>query len=755
MQTTKRPISNLQSLSLSPHLLVLLAYLALTLVMTWPLAIHFTTAIPGDGFDGWQNYWNLWWVKVALVERVQSPFTADLLYYPTGVDLYFHTLNPFNGLVTLPIQLTSGLIVAYNAVVLISWVLGGYGVYLLTRRSVGRLGDWEIRRFATLTNLPISQSRFANHVAPFLAGVIFTFSPFHMAHLLGHMQVMALQWIPFYALYLLRALDQQKRGRSWLRSALLAGLFLILCGLCDWYFVLYLFLFTGVVILWQVASRRWQVVHDRDVSTIPHSAFRILHFLAPLLPGVIIGLLFLLVLAPILIPMIRAATQFSFMVRPSSDLYILSATVADFLIPNRLHTLFRPESFTWLGNQIAPVSERTIAIGYVPLILAGIALWRDRHAGWRRTALWAAVAAFFFLMALGPRLNAVSITQADIPANPLDGLASWTPFAVLNELIPFMRISRSVSRYALMVQLAISVLAGIGLAGILMRGRRDAGRGSLSNNLRLSAFICGSMLLLVLAEFWVAPFPMSPPDTPSFYGELRGQTAPNGATSVLNLPMNYDRPGYLLYQTVHQQPLTVAYISREDPRTLTERAPVLQHFRHLGPDILAVDPAAVGQTVLNDLEVGWVVLDRYKMPGGLEREYTESLAAEIFAGQSPIFEDERLTVYAVQTVDQPVPYMLLGELNWGPLLPLEDGTPARAVTEAPAQLPVRHASKNATLRIRYRGEGDLLVERGAESLRLPAAPDGDEALIELAGAKILTLRSESAEVWIEAVELVE
>ena len=62
--------------------------------------------------------------------------------------------------------------------------------------------------------------------------------------------------------------------------------------------------------------------------------------------------------------------------------------------------------------------------------------------------------------------------------------------------------------------------------------------------------------------------------------------------------MNYDRPGYLLYQTVHGKPLTVAYISRDDPRTLTERAPVLQHFRHLGDDIIAVDPAAIAPTVL-------------------------------------------------------------------------------------------------------------------------------------------------------------
>src|SRR5687767_2202981 len=97
------------------HLAVLLGYIALTALMTWPLARNLATAIPGDSFDGWQNYWNLWWLKIALIDRQTNPFFTDLLYHPTGVGLYFHTLNPFNGVVTLPIQLSLGLIPAYNA----------------------------------------------------------------------------------------------------------------------------------------------------------------------------------------------------------------------------------------------------------------------------------------------------------------------------------------------------------------------------------------------------------------------------------------------------------------------------------------------------------------------------------------------------------------------------------------------------------------------------------------------------------------
>lgn len=704
------------------HALVLATYLLLTLVMTWPLVLNFTTAIPGDGFDGWQNYWNQWWLKVALIDRQTNPLRTDLLYYPTGVGLYFHTLNPFNGVTTLPVQLAFGLIPAYNAVVLISWSLAGYGMYLLAL--------WWLRTRSPLPGAKAPSTGLPAQLAAFVAGLIFTFSPFHMAHLLGHMQVMALQWLPFYLLYLLRAWHQQRRGQSWLRSALLAGFFLILTGLCDWYFVLYLFVFTGFALIWRVVSewrsrrQAWSVVA----------------------PPAVAGILFLVLLSPILIPMVREALSYQFMVRPASDLYILSASLMDFLVPNRLHALWRSESFTWIGNQIAPISERTISIGYLPLMLAlAAALW-DR----RRSGFWWVTALLFLILALGPRPHLGNITLQDLPSGN-EIVERWTPYALLNRLIPFMRISRSVSRHALMVQLCLAVAAAIGLWLLaarwapVQRGRQWA--------LGIAAS------LVVLAEFWVVPYPLSPPDTPAFYEQLR--TLPD-AGAVLNLPMNYDRPGYLLYQTVHQQPLTVAYISRDDPRTWTERVATLQHFRHLGPDILADDPAAIGLTVLQDLGVGTVVLDRYKMPGGLEREYTEALAAEIFAGQTPLFADERITGYQVPAPATPHPYLSLGEQFWGALREY-DGVPARQLTGQPALLGLHHLPAGAHLQIRYRTTptADLRVEgEGGTQLYLPAAPEGASQTISLSQlgiqreqATLQLVPSVEDGVWIEQLQL--
>jgi hypothetical protein len=59
-------------------------YLVLALAMTYPLVREFGRAIPGDGFDGWQNYWNLWWMRLALVERGSIRCTPTCSIIPRG-----------------------------------------------------------------------------------------------------------------------------------------------------------------------------------------------------------------------------------------------------------------------------------------------------------------------------------------------------------------------------------------------------------------------------------------------------------------------------------------------------------------------------------------------------------------------------------------------------------------------------------------------------------------------------------------------
>ena len=208
---------------------VLALYLLLALVVTFPLVLHVGTAIPGDGRDAWQNYWDYWWLRTALAAW-HNPYRTPLLYAPYGAPLYLHTLNPFNGLVTLPIQLLFGLTAAYNSVVLLSLTLAAF--------------------FAALLVGHVSGGRRAG----FVGGVIYAFGSYHLAHLLGHANLLASEWLPAYILALLVATEA--RGRARILPAFGAFLALLLLTFCDWQYVLFAGLFTVCYGPYQALARR-------------------------------------------------------------------------------------------------------------------------------------------------------------------------------------------------------------------------------------------------------------------------------------------------------------------------------------------------------------------------------------------------------------------------------------------------------------------------------------------------------------------
>lgn len=95
------------------HGLVIALYTVLAVLMTWPLSAKLSYAVSGEGVDTWQNIWNLWWLKEALLHS-HNPFFTTYVQYPDGTSLLLHTLNPFNFLITLPVQALFGLIVAHS-----------------------------------------------------------------------------------------------------------------------------------------------------------------------------------------------------------------------------------------------------------------------------------------------------------------------------------------------------------------------------------------------------------------------------------------------------------------------------------------------------------------------------------------------------------------------------------------------------------------------------------------------------------------
>lgn len=208
---------------------ITLLFLALTILITWPTVLHFTDGVPKGGIeDRFQNLWNFWWIKEALF-HLDNPFRTPVLYYPYfgpshPLELYFHDLQLFNGIITLPFQLIFGIASAYNSVIFISFTLAGVGAfgvaYYFTR----------------------------SYIASILAGIIYTFNMPHWDTIVASItNIMSTQYLPFYILFLHLGLA----NKQW-RYLGLAGITLAACIYTDWYNTLYLGLYTIYLLLVQL-----------------------------------------------------------------------------------------------------------------------------------------------------------------------------------------------------------------------------------------------------------------------------------------------------------------------------------------------------------------------------------------------------------------------------------------------------------------------------------------------------------------------
>jgi hypothetical protein len=688
-----------------PTLVVLAGYFLLTVLMTWPAARHLSTAIPGDGFDGWQNYWNLWWVKEALLVERTNPFFTNFLDAPSGVSLLFHTLNIFNGLWTLPIQLNAGLAIAYNSVVFLSFVLAGYGGYLLTLQ--------------TLTVVfPASP---APRAAAFVGGLIFTMAPFHMAHLLGHMQVFSMIWPPFYILWLLRTIPPwaapgSPPPRNQGRNVLISSLFLVLATLVDWYHTLYLLFFTAIALVWVLWCNRHSLF-KKTKFWFTHSFFGPIATVAAIFTG------FAIVLLPLLVPMVLDASNRPDLETGLEQNITLSADLLAFVLPSEMHPLWGEWATEIANTFTSTTSERLIFAGFVPLTLALAGL----VGRWAAPAVrfWAGVVGIFVVMALGPYLH-IGGDIVTVGGEPLP-----LPYLLLYYTVPFIDLTRSLSRYDLMVMLGLGILAGVGLA-MFTRTLRPA----------RATLMAGAATLLICFEFLPVPYPVSVIEIPQFYADIARDQQDY---VIAELPMNWDRPTPLLHQTVHQKRLLTSYTSRDNPLELAQRTPVFQHWQRLGPDIIDQPIAEIAPTIFYDFNLKYIVLDTWQMPPGPERSKTEQWVAAALPEADPVYDDGRLLVYQPPPRTQIAPYLSLGD-GWGPLKQGQVGMGAIRRVDSSANLYIHHPAPAlefevtaaalpgpTTLVVSASGKqlGDVSLTQTPTTHRLPVDGEPDLDLLKL------------------------
>ena len=211
-----------------PHaraaLLAVLAYCAIAVAYTWPLAVRLN-GVPHDLGDPLLTTWFLWWSGHAV--PLTSAWWNVPIFYPApgvfGFSEHLLGLLPIAG----PLNaLTGQPLIGHNVAFLGTFVLSALGAHYLT---------------FTLTR---------RHDVSIVAAVAFAFAPYRLPQT-PHIQVLASHWTPFC----LAALHRYDADPRW-RWALAASAAWVLQALSCGYYMFFLAVVVGLWMLW-FAIGRW------------------------------------------------------------------------------------------------------------------------------------------------------------------------------------------------------------------------------------------------------------------------------------------------------------------------------------------------------------------------------------------------------------------------------------------------------------------------------------------------------------------
>jgi hypothetical protein len=201
-----------------------IALIVLTVIVTWPQALHLASAVP-DHDDPFFSMWRLAWIAHALPRDPSHLFDGNI-FYPHLRTLAYSDATLFEGLLAAPwLWAHVNLVLVYNLCVLAGIVSSGVGMFVLVRH---------------LTNDPD---------AALVAAAIFALAPYRIEHVM-HLELQWTMWMPlaFYAVH--RLFDQPSA-----RGGVILGAALAFQLLASVYYGVFLSLLIAAFTVMLVASR--------------------------------------------------------------------------------------------------------------------------------------------------------------------------------------------------------------------------------------------------------------------------------------------------------------------------------------------------------------------------------------------------------------------------------------------------------------------------------------------------------------------
>ncbi len=544
----------------------------LSLLLTWPLLPHILTHVPGDGIDDPALAWNLWWAKHSWVDQagvdglVHNPFDADVMFYPISINLAFYTLTLLNGALSIPLQSAVSLILTSNLLMLSSFVIGGFGAYLLTLDLLAhsRITFHASDRTDPPTSDPSAPLRTGlRPLAAFLAALLYAFASAKLFYVgLGQFNIASSQWLPFVALYLARGLRQPRRWQN----GFMMGLFLLLQTWAELTFGTFGVLLIAIVTIGAVVYGVVKGIKDRrlrikdqetnqnlatsngdespttnETQHATRNTFYILRNAA------IAAVMFIIGLVPYLLNMLPdMRAEGDFLVEGGGFSDIFSVDVLGFLFPTQLHPLLgviartiadnstlRPDQSQFMVNK-----GQHLFFGFSVMLLAAFGLWAYRRKLW----VWAValLTGLFIWVSLGPVLR-------------FNGYETGIPgiFPLLLK-IPFFQANRYPSRYSVLILLGLAILLGLGVIALLQHVRPARRK-----------WVAIALAVILLFEHLSIPLPLSDFRLPPTYDAVVADARPG---AILDLPIGW-RNGFNVfgkqntiimytqwYQTYHGKP---------------------------------------------------------------------------------------------------------------------------------------------------------------------------------------------------------
>ena len=551
---------NEKNIFFKPNIIVFCIYVLLTIVLTYPWIAKFTTHKLGDDIDGSMLVWNIWWVEKALTSARDSLLFSDYIFYPIGTSLTFHTLTLLNGIIAFPFLLiTNNILLIFNILTFFTFVLSGFGTYLLV--------DYLVK----------------NKFAAFFSGIVFAFCPSHFVKV-SFINYLSTQWLPFYILFLIKSLEEEK---SKYLNIFLASLFLLFNSLICEIYGLFAALFT-------FAYLSYYLIVKKDYELRKSGFIRCFAIFS----------LFLLFFSPILYSMAKFLLENGERVlfTTMENARFESVDLLAYFIPSLLHPFFGNFFSDLTKNFTGIFQEVTVFPGYVVIFLTLYCVLKIKREAIIK--FWVLCLLVSVLLSLGPFLH-IYVIERFLPFR----ISIPMPY-LITFYTPFLSAVRIPARYGVIAMLFFAILSGYGFKILFSK---------IKKNYILWQWV---VVILILFEYLTIPFPLiSEMKIPSIYERIKDTP---GDFSILHIPLGwrakenlgYNFTRFQYYQTFHEKRIldgSLARIAKEDVAYF-ERIPIIKSIISLEYDypLTSVAMEEDKKNVLEFLEffnIRYIVLD--------------------------------------------------------------------------------------------------------------------------------------------------